>query len=91
MRWLNILLLLILLGLHYRLWIGAGSWADVAALERKIEQQADKNERLVARNQLLEGEVISLKSGLDAIEERARSDLGMIKHNETFYLVVDPE
>ena len=91
MRWLNILLLLILLGLHYRLWIGAGSWADVAALERKIDQQADKNERLVARNQLLEGEVISLKSGLDAIEERARSDLGMIKHNETFYLVVDPE
>ncbi len=91
MRWLNIFLLLILLGLQYRLWVGAGSWADVAALDRKIEQQQEKNERLMARNQLLEGEVISLKSGLDAIEERARNDLGMIKRDETFYLVVDPE
>jgi cell division protein FtsB len=91
MRWLNVVLLLILVGLQYRLWIGAGSWADVAALDRKIEQQNDRNERLQARNQLLEGEVISLKSGLDAIEERARNDLGMIKRDETFYLVVDPE
>src|SRR5690606_25159269 len=91
MRWLNIFLLLILLGLQYRLWVGAGSWADVAALDRNIEQQQEKNERRMARNQLLEGEVISLKSGLDAIEERARNDLGMIKRDEPFYLVVDPE
>lgn len=91
MRWLNILLLLVLLGLQYRLWVGAGSWADVAALGDKIELQAQKNERLRSRNQLLEGEVISLKSGIDAIEERARNDLGMIKRDETFYLIVDPE
>jgi cell division protein FtsB len=91
MRWLNIFLLLILLGLQYRLWVGAGSWADVATLSGKIEQQALKNDRLHARNQLLEGEVISLKSGVDAIEERARNDLGMIKRDETFYLIVDPE
>lgn len=91
MRWLNILLLLILLGLQFRLWVGAGSWADVAALSDKIELQAQKNESLHSRNQLLEGEIISLKSGLDAIEERARNDLGMIKRDETFYLIVDPE
>ena len=91
MRWLNIILLLILLGLQYRLWVGAGSWADVATLSGKIEQQALKNDSLHARNQLLEGEVISLKSGVDAIEERARNDLGMIKRDETFYLIVDPE
>lgn len=91
MRWLNILLLLILIGLQYRLWVGAGSWADVTALGDKIDVQAQKNDRLHARNQLLEGEVLSLKSGDEAIEERARNDLGMIKRDETFYLVVDPE
>jgi cell division protein FtsB len=91
MRWLNIFLLLILLGLQYRLWVGAGSWANVAALNTQIEKQTQKNERLASRNQLLENEVVNLKSGLDAIEERARNDLGMIKRNETFYLVVDPE
>lgn len=89
MRWLNIVLLLLLLGLQYRLWVGPGSWADVAALNRAIDSQRQQNERLEARNQLLEGEVRSLKSGLDAIEERARNELGMIKNGETFYLTVE--
>lgn len=89
MRWLNILLLLILLGLQYRLWIGDGSFAEVVALNREIGQQRQQNERLIGRNQRLENEVISLKSGLEAIEERARSDLGMLKRGETFYLIVD--
>jgi cell division protein FtsB len=89
MRWLNILLLTLLVGLQYRLWVGPGSWAQVAALNRDIEQQSQDNERLLHRNQLLEGEVLSLKSGLDAIEERARNELGMLKRGETFYLIVD--
>lgn len=89
MRWLNIVLLLLLLGLQYRLWVGPGSWADVAALSRSIDTQRQQNDRLVGRNQLLEGEVRSLKSGLDAIEERARSELGMVKNGETFYLTVE--
>jgi len=89
MRWLNICLLLLLVGLQCRLWIGAGSWAQVAALNRDIEQQREHNERLINRNQLLEGEVISLKNGFDAIEERARNELGMLKQGETFYLIVD--
>lgn len=91
MRWLNILLLLILIGLQYRMWVGPGSWANVSALTTQIEKQSSKNEQLIARNQLLEGEVMSLKTGFDAIEERARNDLGMVKRNETFYLVVDSE
>jgi cell division protein FtsB len=89
MRWLNILLLVLLTGLQYRLWIGPGSFAQVAALNRDIGEQVKHNERLLSRNQLLEGEVLSLKSGLDAVEERARNELGMLKRSETFYLVVD--
>ena len=89
MRWLNILLLILFTGLQYRLWIGPGSWAQVASLNREIDQQRQHNDRLLNRNQLLEGEVLSLKSGLDAVEERARNELGMVKRSETFYLIVD--
>jgi len=89
MRWLNIVLLIMLVGLQYRLWIGPGSWAQVAALRETIDKQRQLDERLAGRNQMLEGEVLSLKSGYEAIEERARNDLGMIKRGETFYLVVD--
>ena len=89
MRGLNIFLLVVLCGLQYRLWIGPGSWAQIAALNRDIAQQSQRNDHLVARNRMLEGEVRSLKSGLDAIEEHARVDLGMIKRGETFYLVVE--
>lgn len=89
MRWLNIFLLVVLTGLQYRLWVGLGSWAQISALKRDIAAQQLHNDRLVARNRMLEGEVRSLKSGLEAIEEHARVDLGMIKRGETFYLVVD--
>lgn len=89
MRWLNILLLLLLIGLQYRLWIGPGSWADVAALDREVERQQVRNGRLEGRNQMLEEEVVSLKSGVEAIEERARNELGMTRKGETFYLIVD--
>jgi len=88
MRWLNIVLLLMLIGLQCRLWIGPGSWAQVASINREIDQQRQHNDRLLNRNQLLEGEVLSLKSGLDAVEERARNELGMVKRSETFYLIV---
>ncbi|MDX9873825.1 MAG: cell division protein FtsB [Spongiibacteraceae bacterium] len=89
MRWLNILLLLLLLGLQYRLWIGPGSWADVAALKAEIEVQQQRTGELEKRNRLLEEEVINLKSGVDALEERARGELGMTRKDETFYLIVD--
>ena len=89
MRWLNIILVVMVVGLQYRLWVGPGSWAQIALLEREIKGQLEQNDHLVARNQRLGGEVLSLKSGNEAIEEHARSDLGMIKRGETFYLVVD--
>lgn len=89
MRALNIFLLVLLTGLQYRLWVGQGSWAQIAALKRDIARQQTHNDHLLARNRMLEGEVRSLKSGLEAIEEHARVDLGMIKRGETFYLVVD--
>lgn len=89
MRGLNIFLLILFTGLQYRLWIGPGSWAQVASLQREIDQQSQHNEHLLSRNRRLEGEVLSLRSGFEAIEEHARNDLGMIKRSETFYLVVD--
>lgn len=89
MRWLILLLLTALAGLQYRLWVGQGSWEEIVSLERKIEQQTLINERLRSRNQILEKDVIDLKTGMESVEERARSELGLIKKGETFYLLVD--
>jgi cell division protein FtsB len=92
MRWLAGILLLLLLGLQYRLWVGAGSLADVKALRDEISSQKAELVQLRARNQTLEAEVLDLREGLDALEERARSELGMIKQGEIFLQVIeDPE
>ncbi len=91
MKALLAVLLVLLTGLQYRLWIAEGSWADVTRLEREIEKQASENERLKERNRRLSIEVQALKNGLDSVEERAREDLGMIREGETFYMMVDPE
>lgn len=89
MRWLIVVLAILLLVLQYRLWIGEGSLAQRAELRRTASQQQARNERLAERNNILAGEVAALKNGLDALEERARHDLGMVREGETFYLVVD--
>ena len=82
-------ILLILLGLvQYRLWLGEGGYADVRRLEQRVAEQAAENARLELHNRELEAEVDDLRQGLDAIEERARSELGMIKEDEQFYQVV---
>lgn len=85
------LLLAILVILQYRLWVGDGSLAEVHGLKLEIEQQRQLLERLNQRNSALQAEVMDLKTGLKAIEERARSELGMIRDNEVFYQVVEPE
>lgn len=90
MKWLVAILLVLLLALQYRLWVGEGSLADVVRLKNEIEAQSLENQRLQQRNKILAAEVKGLKSGLDAVEERAREDLGMIKPGETFYMVVEP-
>jgi len=66
-------------------------YARVAELEQRVEAQRAENGRLAARNDALGAEVSDLKSGLDAVEERARSELGLIREGEEFYLVVEPE
>lgn len=77
----------LLLALQYKAWFGdAGSFA-AAALDAQVETQRDRAELLAQRNRLLTGEVLALKAGYAAVEARARSDLGMIKQGETFYLV----
>jgi cell division protein FtsB len=94
MRRFGILLvvLLALLGwLQYRLWFGNGGQREVAALQAQVQRQARDNAGLKQRNDALAAEVEDLKSGEAAVEERARSELGMIKPGETFYRVVEPE
>lgn len=90
MRGLGLLLALLILLLQYPLWLGKGSWLKVWELERQVERQKTANEALTMRNAKLEAEVNDLKQGFDAIEERARFELGMIKRNEVFFQVMEP-
>ena len=89
MRWLLVILLVFLAGLQFRLWVGEGSLAHRAELNRQLEEQEVENRALRERNALIATDVESLKTNLSAIEEKARADLGMIKRGETFYLVID--
>ncbi|MBS0230961.1 MAG: cell division protein FtsB [Proteobacteria bacterium] len=86
---LVLLLLLLLAGLQYKLWYGSGGQDEVVSLRAQVAKQAAENARLQARNDALAAEVADLKSGGEAIEERARSELGLVKPGETFYRVVD--
>ncbi len=75
--------------LQYKLWFGEGSMMEVWKLDRAIAVQGAENAQLLERNQALAAEVADLKEGVDAIEERARRELGMIKEGETFFQMVD--
>lgn len=88
MRWLAAALLVVLVLLQYRLWFSASGVQELARLDSAVAQQKGEDERLTERNRQLAAEVRDLKSGYAALEERARSDLGMIANNETFYQVV---
>lgn len=89
-RWLTISLIALLLGLQYKLWVGEGSVAEIWSLYQAGKVQREENARLKERNAALEAEVQDLKQGLDAIEERARTELGMVKDGEVFYQIVEP-
>ena len=88
MRILLGILAVLLLGLQYRLWIGEGSVASIVQTQNLIAAQQDLNDQLQQRNSRLTSQVNELKKGLDSVEEQARSQLGMIKSDETFYLLV---
>ena len=90
MKWLALGLLTVVLGLQYRLWLSSDGVREVARLSEAVERQKAENEELVARNQQMVAEVSDLKAGMTAIEERARSELGMIKHDEVFFQVLEP-
>lgn len=89
MRWIAVPLLLILALLQYRLWLGDGGVAELWQLQAVRAERLADNERLRERNRHLAAEVKDLKSGLEAVEERARSELGMVKEGEVFYQVVE--
>jgi cell division protein FtsB len=90
MKWLAAALTIAVLLLQYRIWLSPDGVREVARLERAVALQRADNDALGERNHQLAAEVRDLKTGMDALEERARSDLGMIARNETFYQVVPP-
>lgn len=90
LRYVALLLLILLIGLQLKLWAGQGGLSEVRLLEKRVAEQKGENARLKQRNDALAAEVEDLKHGDEAVEERARSELGLIKPGETFYQVVEP-
>lgn len=90
LRWIALLLLLMLIGLQLKLWFGSGSMQEVDSLRIAVKKQSGDNDRLLKRNQALAADVHDLKHGDQAVEARARTELGLIKSGEVFYQVVDP-
>jgi cell division protein FtsB len=88
MRILAGVLSLLLLLIQYPLWLGKGGWLRAWELDRQVSVQAARNTQLESRNGALAAEVRDLKQGTEAIEERARYELGMIRHDEVFFQVV---
>lgn len=89
MKTLWVILILVLLGLQYKLWLGDGNVHDLIDVENKNVAQEERNQKLMARNQSLVAEISELKSGQQALEEKARDNLGMIKPGETYYNLVE--
>ncbi|MGC9456910.1 MAG: cell division protein FtsB [Halothiobacillaceae bacterium] len=90
LRWVAILLTVLLIALQYRLWMAEGSIRDLWAVEEEVKARELDVQRLEERNRVIEAEVIDLKTGLDAIEARARSELGLIGEDEMFFQVIEP-
>ena len=90
MKILAAILAVLLVAIQYPLWIGKGGWMRVRELDRQVAAQHQANGKLRARNDALEADVRDLKQGLDAVEERARFELGMIRKDEMFYQLVVP-
>ena len=88
--WLALALLALIVALQLKLWTGTGGMPDVARLRARVEAQRVENEALRKRNDALAADVQDLKEGKEGVEERARSELGMVKPGEVFYQVVEP-
>lgn len=90
MKWLTLALAGALALIQYPLWLGKGGWLRVWEVDQQIGAQRALNARLHARNDALEAEVRDLKQGFEAIEERARSELGMVRQDEMFFQILEP-
>ncbi len=90
MRIVSLILFIVLILLQFKLWLGEGGFREVARLETRVEEQRQQNGDLLQRNAELQAEVEDLRERLDAVEERARNELGLIKPDEKFYQVVPP-
>ena len=90
-RWVYTVLVALTVALQYRLWVGEGSYAEVRHLQQEIANKKADLKRMEKENQELRAEIEDLKKGLEAIQERARSELGMIKEGETYFQIVEPE
>ncbi len=87
MRWLALVFAGLIVALQYPMWLGKGGWLSVRELDRQVVAQREANATVKARNDALEAEVRDLKTGTEAIEERARAELGMIRSDEVFFQV----
>jgi cell division protein FtsB len=90
MRIITLILVVLLVLLQFKLWLGEGGFREVTRLELRVESQQQKNDELIQRNERLQAEVEDLRERLDAVEERARNELGLIKPEEEFYQVIPP-
>ena len=88
MRYLHLFLLALIALIQYPLWLGKGSWLKVWEIDQQLVTQQENNSKLLERNNAMDAEVRDLKQGTDAIEERARAELGMIKQDEVFVQVL---
>jgi cell division protein FtsB len=86
-RWLALAFAALILALQYPMWLGKGGWLQVREYDRQLAAQREANEKLKARNDALDADVRDLKTGYEAIEERARAELGMIRQDEVFFQV----
>ena len=84
MRWLALALVVLIAALQYPMWLGKGGWLQVREYDRQLVSQREANAKLKTRNEALDADVRDLKTGTEAIEERARAELGMVKPNEIF-------
>ena len=89
MKYLTLALAALIALLQYPMWLGKGGWMRVWETDQQLQAQLDKNKKLQVRNGALDAEVRDLKQGLDAVEERARSELGMVRQDEIFFQVMD--
>jgi cell division protein FtsB len=89
MKLLTLALVTLIALLQYPLWLGKGSWLRVWEVDQQLRAQRETSQKLQARNTALDAEVRDLKQGYDAIEERARSELGMVKQDEIFFQILD--